>query len=146
MAQAARGIELDPGAFYPHWAHFMAQAAGPDPSEALATGPILLTRFGRHPWLMMALAYAAGVTGNRDRAEALYAELLARSRGEYVQPVSLAITALGAGQTTESYRHLREAARIRDPLLAVTVLHYRLLNAIRGTEEFAEVLQMIEWG
>jgi serine/threonine-protein kinase len=146
MSQAARGIELDPGAFYPHWAHYMAQAAGPDPSQAVASGPALLTRFGRHPWLMMALAYAAGVTGNRERAQALYDELLARSRGEYVQPVSLAITALGAGRREETFTHLREAARIRDPLLAVTVLHWPLLDSIRGTAEFAEVLRIIGWG
>lgn len=145
MAQAARGIEFDPGAFYPYWAHYIAQAAGPNPAQAVAAGPALLARFGRHPWLMMAMAYAAGRSGQRERAEALHAELLGRSQGEYVQPVALAISALAAGKSAESFAHLSEAARVKDPLLAVTILHWPLFDAIRGSAEFDQVLRSIGW-
>jgi serine/threonine protein kinase len=144
-AHSRRGIELDPEVFYPRWTLFVALALGPAPEEAIAMGPPLLTRFGRHPWVMWALAYANGAAGRHDAADALYAELEARARGEYVQPTALAVAALGAGRRELAFRHLKEAARIRDPLLTAMALHWPGFASIRNEPEYAEVLALMGW-
>ena len=48
-AQARRGIELDPGAFYSHWALLHALMLGADPAAAVDAGRRMLAQFGRHP-------------------------------------------------------------------------------------------------
>ena len=97
-AQARHAIELDPVAFYPQWTLLQALMLGSDPLGATETGQPMLARFGRHPWLVMAMAYANGAAGRREKAGAFYAELAARALGEYVQPTTLAVAAIGAGR------------------------------------------------
>ncbi len=145
VAQARRGIELDPNAFYPQWTLLHALALGPNPMEAIEVGQPMLARFGRHPWLMMAMAFANGSAGRRDKAEALHAELVARSGGEYVQPGALAAAAVGAGRNDQAYQHLREAARVRDPLLTATALHWPAFAKLRQEPRFLEVLRLVGW-
>ena len=94
---------------------------------------------------MMAMAMANGALGRRDKAEALHAELQARSRGEYVQPMALAVAALGAGRRDLAHEHLREGVRVRDPLLTVMALHWPGLAELRPTPRFLEILREIGW-
>jgi eukaryotic-like serine/threonine-protein kinase len=146
MIEARRAIELDPNAFYPQWALLLALMLGPDPRQAADAGQPMLTRFGRHPWLLMGVAFANGASGRREMAEALYAELAARSRGEYVQPMALAVAAVGAGQRDLVYQHLREAATVRDPLLTAMALYWPGFAPYRREPEFAAVLALMGWG
>ncbi|HEV8124767.1 MAG TPA: protein kinase [Gemmatimonadales bacterium] len=145
LVQARRGIELDPGAFYPNWTAFHALALGPNPLEAIALAPSLLSRFGRHAWLMMGLSYAYGILGKRDKSEALYSELEARARSEYVQPTALAAAAVGAGRNDKVYLHLRDAAKVRDPLLVVLALHWPGFAKLRPGSGFTDVLRQMGW-
>jgi eukaryotic-like serine/threonine-protein kinase len=145
-AESRRGIALDPAAFYPHWTLLHALALGPDPGQAVEIGPQLLSRFGRHPWLMMGCALANGAAGRREQADALYAELVARARGEYVQPAVLASAAVGAGRRAEALRHVGEAAEIRDPLLSLTGLHWPGYSAsLRADPSFVGALGSVGW-
>ncbi|MFL5496259.1 MAG: hypothetical protein ACJ8DC_17880 [Gemmatimonadales bacterium] len=143
--EARRGIELDPTAFYPHWTLLHALALGPDAREAVELGPSVLSRFGRHPWLMMGLALANGALGRREKADALYAELVARSRAEYVQPAALMAAALGAGRRADVIRHFEQAAEVRDPLLALMAPQWPGYEELRSDEEFVTVLRRLRW-
>ena len=105
----------------------------------------MLAQFGRHPWLMMGVAYACGASGQRDKAEAIYAELAARARGEFVQPITLAVAAVGAGRKDLAFEHRREAARIRDPMLAATGLYGPMFPSIRQDPEYRAILKEIGW-
>ena len=67
-------------------------AFGGKASDMVNEIPPMLSRYGRHPWLMMALGAAFSRIGWADRADAVYAELNARSRIDYVQPTVLAIS------------------------------------------------------
>jgi len=144
-AQARRGIELDPGAFYSRWALIHALMLGSRPEAGVEEGRVMLAQFGRHPWLMMGVAFACGAAGQQEKAEAIYAELVARARGEYVQPVSLAISALGAGHRELALHHLREAASVRDPMLAATGLHGPMFTSIRQDPEYQAILTDLRW-
>ena len=144
-AQARRGVELDPGAFYPRWALLHALMLGSNPAAGVQEGRQMLAQFGRHPWLMMGVAFACGAAGEREKAEAIYAELAARARGEFVQPITLAVAALGAGRKDLAFEHLREAARIRDPMLAATALYGPMFPSIRHEPEYVAILRELGW-
>jgi serine/threonine-protein kinase len=144
--EARRAIELDPTAFYPQWTLLHAIAFGPDPAGAAAICPPILARFGRHPWVMMGLAWAHGAAGHQEAADALYAELVARARTEYVQPAALAVAAVGAGHRADALRYLGEAADIRDPLLALMALQWPgFPPALRADPKFVAVLHRWGW-
>jgi serine/threonine-protein kinase len=145
-AEAQRGIDIDPNAFLPQWALLLALALGPRPTEGVRVGNQLLTRFGRHPWLLWGLSLASGAAGSIEVAEALYAELQARSRSEYVQPAALAAAALGAGRREDLFRHLREAVDRSDPLLAICAGHWPGFAPLRGDPEFESILTRFGWG
>jgi len=144
-AQARRAIELDSVAFYPQWTLLQALILGADPHGATETGQPMLARFGRHPWLLMAMAYAHGAAGRTDRAGAFYAELAARAVGEYVQPTTLAVAAVGAGRRDQVFEHLQEAARVKDPMLTGMALYWPGFASIRGKPEFTKVLAQMGW-
>jgi Tfp pilus assembly protein PilF len=48
-------------------------------------------------------------------AHAVYAEMFARARRQYLPPAVLAVAAFAAGKKREALRHAREALEIRDP-------------------------------
>jgi serine/threonine protein kinase len=143
--EARKAIELGPTVFYAHWALVHAIVLGPDATAGIAAATAMLARFGRHPWPMMALALASGKAGNSAVAGALYSELEARSRSEYVQPNVLAVAAVGANRRDDFFRHWRDAMESRDPFFALLAQHWPGLNPMRGDPEFARTLARIGW-
>ncbi len=142
---ARQALALDAQSFYANWALLNALMLGPDPEAAVTAGRPMLARFARHPWLLMGMAYAHGAAGRPALAESFHAELVARAAGEYVQPMALAVAAIGTGRRALVFQHLREAATIRDPLLAAMALHWPGLDPVRETPEFTSLLTLIGW-
>ena len=71
-------------------------------------------------WFAVALADC----GKADEVEALYLEMQARARREYVAPTSLAIAALAVAREDEVIRYAREACEIHDPSCATFFSRY----------------------
>jgi TolB-like protein len=143
--EAERAVELGPNSFYARWSLVHALTLGPEPEAAVAEATAMLSPDGRHPWPMMALALASGAAGRRDMADAVYTELDARSRTEYVQPTVRAVAALGAGRREDVFRNLREAVEVRDPFFALLAMNWPPLAPIRGEPEFAQILREMGW-
>jgi tetratricopeptide (TPR) repeat protein len=74
-----------------------------------------LAMSGRHSWSMAILAVTFADLGKPADADAVYAEMLARARRQYVPAALLALAASAAGRQDEAIRHAREALEIRDP-------------------------------
>jgi tetratricopeptide (TPR) repeat protein len=141
VAEARRAREIDPSSFFATWGEVNALAFGERPREALDILPGLLPRYGRHPWLMMALTAAFDRTDAMDLARAAYDELVARSRTEYVQPAVLAIAAEHARRRGDALAHLRRAVEIRDPVLGAFALHSPPMAKLRrDAPEFPDVI------
>jgi hypothetical protein len=83
--------------------------------------------------------------GRRELAEAFHQELVARSRTEYIPHIALAIAAAHLGNTQEGLKQLREAAQIREPLLAAIILRYKALDILRAEPAYAEILASLGW-
>jgi eukaryotic-like serine/threonine-protein kinase len=143
VAQHAR--ELDPNSFFAVWALVLALTAVGDFEAFVALMSSLLPKYGRHPWLLMSLVTIGARCGRLETSLAYYGELVARSRTEFVQPTVLAVAAVHAGERAAAYQFLRQAAVTRDPVLAAFAMQSKIIDPLRGTPEFAEVLRTIGW-
>jgi tetratricopeptide (TPR) repeat protein len=83
--------------------------------ESIAIGELALAMSGRHAWAMILRALAFADWGKAADADAVYCEMLARARHQFVPPAALALTASGAAREDDAVRHAREAIETRDP-------------------------------
>jgi tetratricopeptide (TPR) repeat protein len=113
--------------------------------ESVAVGELALAMSGRHCWSMAVLAVTFADWGKPADAEAVYAEMLARSRRCYVQPSSLAIMA-AALNIDEAICHAREAFEIRDPMAPVWFSKIWPASArLRADPRFPEIAVDTGW-
>lgn len=110
-----RAEELDSDSFIARWCHLYNLYLSRRFEEAVAVGESALAMSGRHTWAMWTLAVTFADWGKTADADALYAELLARARRQYVPPTSLALAAGAAGMEDQAILHADEAFKIRDP-------------------------------
>jgi tetratricopeptide (TPR) repeat protein len=110
-----RAVELDSESFLAHWALQMALQLSGQFEESIAMGQLALAMSGRHPWAMTLLALTLADWGKDSEADAVYCEMQARARREYIPPALLAYVASAAAREDEALRHAREAYEIRDP-------------------------------
>ncbi len=119
-----RAVELDSESFLARWCQHLALHLAGRTEDALAVGEQVLAMSGRHPWAVMSLAVILGDCGRTADAEALYAELMARSRRGYIQPVTLAGAAAAAGLEDEAIRHATQAFKMREPFCRIWLSKY----------------------
>jgi len=143
---AERAIELDPNSLYAHWVRLLTLALLGRIEDVLTSSRTLSTRFGRHPWILMAISIASGVAGDPEIAEAAYHELKGRAALEYIQHVLLAVGALYAGHRDEAFGHLHAAVKEREALIAALALDWPGFDPVRGTPEYDAVLREMGWG
>ena len=140
IAAAERAEQLDSRSFQA--VHTLQQAllvAG-QVKQSIQIGESILPISGRHPWLLVTLAIGYADAKRTEDARAIYAELTARAQREYVQPVMLCASALATGAIGDAMTHLREAQRIRDPLLIAWKRHplVRHLPTLTAYDEIAK--------
>ncbi|MBA3342221.1 MAG: protein kinase [Gemmatimonadaceae bacterium] len=114
LADAKRGLELDPESFWSHWTLQRAYHYAGMSAEAFAQGQATLAMSGRHPWAMSELAVEYATIGDRGGAEAIYGELVSRAHIEHIPPTSLAVAATCAGRVEEAVAACHRAVDERD--------------------------------
>jgi tetratricopeptide (TPR) repeat protein len=112
---ALRAIELDSGSFLARWALQTPLYLSGKLEEAVDAGRIALAMSGRLPVSMATLGLTFAGLGRVTEAEAIYTELTARARQEYVPPSTLVAAAAAANRQANAMRHASEALAIRDP-------------------------------
>lgn len=108
--------------------------------ESITVAESGLGMFGRHPWFIALLALAYVDESKPRQAEAAYAEILARSRWEYVPPMTLAISASAVGKLDEAIHFVREAYAIHDPQLPTLGKYWHGTKRLREDHRFSEIL------
>ena len=84
--------------------------------QGLAFTQGAMERFGRHPWLLQAMTGLFMQRGDRRKAEAIHAELEARSVTSSVQFFSRAVSAIYLGRIDEAFELALQSARARDSI------------------------------
>jgi adenylate cyclase len=110
-----RAVELDSESYLAHMIFQGVLHFGGQLEESVAAAELALAMSGRLSWSMAFLAVTFADLGKPEDADALYAELLARGRRQYMSPAQLALAAAAAARETEAIRHTRDAFEIRDP-------------------------------
>jgi tetratricopeptide (TPR) repeat protein len=108
-------IELDSDSFLTHWTFQMVLLLSGQFDASVAAAESTLAMSGRHPWSMALLAVALVDSGRAAAADAVYCEMQARARHQYVAPSMLALAAAAAARQDEAIGHAHEACEIRDP-------------------------------
>jgi TolB-like protein/Tfp pilus assembly protein PilF len=108
-------VELDSDSFLTNWVFQLVLLLSGQFDASVAAAEATLAMSGRHPWSMALLAVALMDSGKAAEADAVYCEMQARARREYVAPSTLAIAAAAAMREDEAICHAHEACEIRDP-------------------------------
>jgi hypothetical protein len=99
---------------------------------------------GRSPWAMALVAMGFADLGRVTEADAVYCEMQARARHQFVQPTSLAFAAAAAAKEEEAIRHAREAFEIHDPNSQIFFSRYLPVSArLYRYPRFREILAQI---
>jgi len=112
---ARRAVELDAESYLARFALGEVLRVNGKFEESVATADLALAISGRHAWAIMFLALALADWGKPAEADALYIEMLARARRQYVSPAALALVAAASAREHDAIHHARDAFETRDP-------------------------------
>ena len=110
-----RAVELDSESYLARGTLQAALHLGGWFEESVAVSELALAMSGRHSWSMAVLAVTLADWGRPGDADAVYAEMLARARRQYMPAALLAVAASATGRGDETIRHANEALKVRDP-------------------------------
>ena len=140
IEEARRGAEADPDSYWGQFVLATAYHCAARLSEAEGAYQRALSASRRHPWALANLGRLYAEWEKPTDAAAVDAELSARSRQEYVQPITLTLAAACAGRTEEALGFLEQACEERDPWLAWGALTSPWFEPLRTLPEYEEIL------
>jgi adenylate cyclase len=137
-------LELDPTSWHANHILGMAYRLDSDYPRAIEALQAAMALAGRHPWSVMELALTYAASGRQPQAEAIHAELVARSRSEYVPPTMLAFVSAALGRKDEAFEWLDQAYEERDMLMTWVKLlpHFDPLRDDRRFEALLEKMDL----
>jgi serine/threonine-protein kinase len=115
--RARHAVSLDAQNFMARWALVATLMHARRYDEGFAAAEPALVMSGRHPYILTAVASAHAALGHADKADAVYQELLGRSRTGYVGHSWLAAAAASAGRMREAVGHAQRALAEKDAAL-----------------------------
>jgi adenylate cyclase len=134
-------VQLDPDSFLARWTRQLCLLLSGQFDASVAEGEAALASSGRHPWSMVLLAVALADSGRAAEADAVYCEMQARARREYVAPALLAIAAAATARVDEMIGHARAACEIRDPgCRCFFSRHFSLALRLYRYPQFREII------
>ncbi|HET9306148.1 MAG TPA: winged helix-turn-helix domain-containing protein [Candidatus Sulfotelmatobacter sp.] len=141
-----RVVELDPASYLARGTlQAVLHMAGLF-EESVAVAESALTMSGRHSWSMAVLSVTLADWGKTTDAEAVYAEMMARVRRQYMPPALLAVAASAARRDDEAIRHAREALEIRDPACRLYFSKYFVYSRrLYAYTQFRELLLKVSF-
>jgi serine/threonine-protein kinase len=144
LVEAERSLGIDEDSFIAQWNLMRGCAMAGLHDRAIEMAPAVLATSGRHPWVLGMLAWTYDKAGLAERARAVYEEMGARSRFEFMSPFWLAVAAASAGIPEESIRQVERAVQERDPLI-IWARASAYSDTIRAHPRFEEVVRGV-WG
>ena len=138
--EARRGAESDPDSYWGQLVLATAYHCAARLSEAEGAYQRALSVSGRNPLALANLGRLYAECERSADASAVDAELMARSRQEYVQPSTVALAAACAGRAEEALGLLQRACEERDPWLAWGALTSPWFEPLRTLPGYEEIL------
>lgn len=140
IEQLHRTLELDPSFPYGHVYLGWAYEQKKDFAQAIASfqriTPINM------PIKLAYLGHAHALAGNRAEAEKILAELLERSRTDYVSPYYLAVICAGLGESDKAIDFLQQGLTDRSDMMVILGIEPKF-DVLRASTRFNEILNRI---
>jgi len=144
IAQLRRAVELDPSHWHAYLSLTEAYRLSSMYAEAIAAVETAIALAGPHPWNLTHLAMAYAASGKTGKADAIYDELLARTRHEHMQSSLLVAISAALGRIDEAFDWLNRAYDERDNLL-VTLEVLRFWDPLRDDPRFQDLLRCMNF-
>jgi len=112
---ARRAVEIDSESYLTCMILQSVLLLSRDFEDSVAAGELALMKSGRTSWSLAGVGCALADWGKVADAEAIYAEMLARARRQYMPPTYLALLAAYLSRENDLIVYSREAFAIRDP-------------------------------
>ena len=143
LAESERAAQLAPDSFFARYCVVQSLAWLGRYDEVLARTPSLLAISGRHPWALGTLCWVLAHRGDPEKAQAVFEELEARARHEFISPFWLAAAAAAVGRTEAAQAYAERALDERDPVLVLAWVmpQYREVWQIARVREMYETLK-----
>ena len=110
-------MSLDQQNFMARWALVATLMHAGRYDEGFTAAEPALAMSGRHPYILTAVASAHTAQGHADKADAVYQELLGRSRTGYIGHSWLMAAAASAGHMDAALEHAKRALDEKDSAL-----------------------------
>ncbi|MCA9758900.1 MAG: protein kinase [Candidatus Eisenbacteria bacterium] len=140
---AARAVELHPDSYLSRYVLVQCNAWSGRYDQAIQEARAILPMFGRHTWTLGALGVAYANAGRPELAEAVYDELEARHRQDYVPPFSLANVASALGRIDDMRMWTKRAVDERDPMVVFVTRWPGLSENLRKHVDYPAFLESI---
>ena len=143
LAESERAVELSPDSFFSRYCVVQSLAWLGRFDEAIARTPSLLAISGRHPWALGTLCWVLAHRGETEKAAAVFSELEARARHEFISPFWLAAAAAAVGEKAKAEEYAERAIQERDPVLTLAWVmpQYREVWELPRVRELYESLK-----
>lgn len=142
IEKSRRAVELDPDSYLARFCLQFVLHACEEFDESISVGESALAMSGRHSWSMATLAVCLADVGKPTDADAIYQEMLARGRRQYVPPALLALAGSAAGRRDDAIALAREAYEIRHPHCEFFVSRYiGFSRRLYGDPRFREIVR-----
>lgn len=145
VAEARKALSIDPSSFIGHYQLGLGLVRSGDWEGALRAMTPVLGPSGRHPWIMLVVGLAHEAGGRHTEALAIYHELTARAKVEFVQPSLLLLLAHGLKLKEESARLLALAGEVHDMTIPALLLHFNENRGLSSTPAGLALLRKMGW-
>ena len=144
IEQLRNTLEMDPTYELPHLLLGRAYQQKGDFTRALPEFQKAVELSHNTPLMVSALARANALSGNREQAEKLFAELMAKSKREYVSPFYIAMINAGLGRTELAMDWLEKAYNDRSNGLVFLKVDPEL-DGLRTNARFVELQRKLNY-
>jgi len=102
----------------------------------------LATTLGKTPLILRDLAWAYAAIGEKDKANAILADLLRNAQSEYISPYSIGVVQAALGEIDKAFQNLERALTERDSQITYLSLDPEL-DALRSDPRFQSLLERL---
>jgi TolB-like protein/DNA-binding winged helix-turn-helix (wHTH) protein/Flp pilus assembly protein TadD len=144
IEQLRNTLEMDPTYELPHLLLGRAYQQKDDFARAIPEFQKAVELSHNTPLMVSALARANALSGNREQAEKLLVELMAKSKREYVSPFYIAMINAGLGRTVQALDWLEKAFDDRSNGLVFLKVDPEL-DSLRSNARFIELQRKLNY-
>lgn len=140
IAVCKQGIQLDPYAFTCNLYEGLAHAFMNNYSKALGIFEKFMVLSNKHPFVAGALCITYSMMGEREKAKAIYDDLVERSKTTYITYTMIGVSAGHLGYIDEAFEYFEMGREAREPIVLSIHVEHWVADAVKQDPRFNEFI------